>query len=119
MAIHNELGTWGETQAIRYLERKGYQIIGRDWKSGRRDIDIIALDDDVVVFVEVKTRRNNMFGEPEEAVDYRKQQNLIQAINHFVKQNHIRQDIRFDILSVVGIPGNEPEIRHIKDVALL
>jgi len=119
MAAHNELGKWGEGLAAEYLQRKGYTIIERDWKSGRRDIDIIALDDDVVVFVEVKTRRNRLFGEPEEAIDYRKQQSLIQAINHYVKFRHIRQEVRFDIVSVVGTIGTEPDIQHIQDVALL
>lgn len=119
MASHNELGRWGETQAVEYLEKKGYTIIERDWKSRRRDIDIIALDEDVVVFVEVKTRRNNTFGEPEEAVDYWKQQNLKQAINHYVKSKNIHMDLRFDIISVVGAPESELEIKHIKDIALI
>ena len=68
MAAHNELGTWGEEMAVRFLERKGYTILERDWKSGHRDIDIIATDGEIIVFVEVKTRRNRMFGEPEEAI---------------------------------------------------
>ena len=119
MAAHNELGKWGEDLAAAYLERKGYTIVERDWKSGRRDIDIIALDNDVVVFVEVKTRKNRLFGEPEEAIDYRKRQNLQQAINHYVKFRNIRQEIRFDIISVVGTIGTEPDIQHIQDVALL
>ena len=119
MAAHIELGKWGEDLAAEYLERKGYTIIERDWKSGRRDIDIIALDDDVVVFVEVKTRCNRLFGEPEEVIDRNKRQSLTQAINHYVKEKHIRQEIRFDIVSVIGTPGTEPEINHIRDVALL
>ena len=102
-----------------YLEKKGYTIVERDWKSGRRDIDIIALDDDVVVFVEVKTRRNRLYGEPEESVDYHKLQNLQQAISHYVKFKHIRQEIRFDIISIVGTAGTDPDIQHIQDVMLL
>lgn len=119
MAAHNELGKWGEDMAIAQLEQEGFTIVERDWKSGRRDIDIIALDGDTMVFVEVKTRRNRLFGEPEEAIDWHKQQNLILAINHYVKQKRIRQEIRFDVVSVIGIPGTTPEINHIKDVALL
>ena len=69
MAAHNELGKWGEDLASDYLEQKGYTIMERDWKSGRRDIDIIARDGNIVVFVEVKTRRSSVFGEPEEAID--------------------------------------------------
>ena len=119
MAAHNDTGKWGEDLAVAYLEKKGYTIVERDWKSGRRDIDIIALDDDVVVFVEVKTRRNRLFGAPEESVDYHKLQNLQQAISHYVKFKHIRQEIRFDIISVVGTIGSEPDIQHIQNVALL
>ena len=119
MAAHNELGRWGEDMAVVQLEQEGFTIVERDWKSGRRDIDIIALDGDTVVFVEVKTRRNRLFGEPEEAIDWHKQQNLMLAINHYVKQKRIRQEFRFDVVSVIGIPGSTPEINHIKDVALL
>ena len=119
MATHNDTGKWGEDLAAKYLEEKGYTIVERDWKSGRRDIDIIALDDDVVVFVEVKTRRNRLYGEPEDAIDYYKLQNLQQAISHYVKFRNIRQDIRFDIISVVGTIGSEPDIQHIQNVALL
>ena len=119
MAAHNDTGKWGEDLAVAYLEKKGYTIVERDWKSGRRDIDIIALDDDVVVFVEVKTRRNRLYGEPEESVDYHKLQNLQQAISHYVKFKHIRQEIRFDIISIVGTAGTDPDIQHIQDVTLL
>ncbi len=116
MAAHNELGTWGEEMAVRFLERKGYTILERDWKSGHRDIDIIAIDGEIIVFVEVKTRRNRMFGEPEEAIDYQKLRNLRVAINHFVKYKCINQEIRLDAITVVGTPDSgEPEITHIQD----
>ena len=120
MAAHNELGKWGEDLAVAYLQGKDYQILERDWKSGRRDIDIIARDTDLTtVFVEVKTRRNRLFGEPEEAIDYRKMQSLQQAINHYIKFRHLNGAVRFDIISIVGTIGEEPDINHIKDVALI
>ena len=119
MAAHNELGKWGEDLAADYLQRKGYTIIERDWKSGRRDLDIVAKNGDVIVFVEVKTRCNSLYGQPEEAVDYRKLQSLQQAINHYIKFRHISQEVRFDIISIVGTIGSEPDIQHIQDVALL
>ena len=119
MAAHNELGKWGEDCAADYLQRKGYTIVERDWKSGHRDIDIIAVDEDgVVVFVEVKTRRNRVFGEPEESIDYWKLRNLQAAINHYVKYRHIDNDIRFDIITVVGTIGADPDIDHLIDVPL-
>jgi putative endonuclease len=117
MAEHNDLGKWGEDLAADYLQRKGYMILERDWKSGHRDLDIIALDGEVVVFVEVKARRNRVFGEPEDAVDYMKMQNLRAAINHYIKYKNVRQEIRFDVITVVGTPyGGEAEITHIEDV---
>lgn len=119
MAAHNELGKWGEDLAADYLQHKGYTIIERDWKSGRRDLDIVAKNGNVIVFVEVKTRRNSLYGQPEEAVDYRKLQSLQQAINHYIKFRHISQEVRFDIISIVGTIGAEPDIQHIQDVALL
>ena len=120
MAAHNELGKWGENLAASFLQRKGYTIIERDWKSGRRDIDIIARDEQgTVVFVEVKTRRNRVFGEPEEAIDYRKMQSLQLAINHYLKYRRINGEVRFDIISIVSTIGTEPEINHIKDVSLI
>ena len=116
MAAHNELGTWGEELAAQYLLKKGYTILERDWKSGHRDIDIIAIDGDVVVFVEVKTRRNRLFIEPEEAVDYMKLRNLRAAINHYVKYKRIDHEIRLDVITVVGTPQQgEPDISHIED----
>ena len=118
MAAHNELGKWGEDVAAEYLREKGYLILERDWKSGRRDIDIIASDQQTVVFVEVKTRRNRLYGDPEEAIDYRKRQSLQSAINHYIKYSRIDSEVRFDIITIVGMIGGTPEIDHIKDVAL-
>ena len=115
MALHNELGKWGEDVAASYLERLGYTILERDWKSGHRDLDIIALDGDTVVFVEVKTRSNRMFTDPEMAVDYQKIRHLQQAANHYIKYRHIDSDIRFDIITVVGTINDSPAIDHIKD----
>ncbi|MBO5626265.1 MAG: YraN family protein, partial [Prevotella sp.] len=85
MAQHNELGKWGEELAARYLQELGYSIIESDWKSGHRDIDIIAMDGDEVVFVEVKTRSNTHFAEPIDAVNYHKMMNLRRSFNHYIK----------------------------------
>ena len=115
MAAHNELGHWGEDVAADYLQRKGYTILERDWHSGHRDLDIIAQEGMTVVFVEVKTRRNRMFTDPEQAIDYHKLQNLRMAANHYVKFRHVDLPIRFDVIIVVGLPGSEPEIEHMED----
>ena len=104
MAEHNDLGKWGENEAALYYEDKGYEILERDWKVGKRDIDLIALteDKDTLVFVEVKTRQNNDLQEPEEAVDVKKMRNLAIAANAYVKLHGLDMDVRFDIISVIG-----------------
>lgn len=104
MAEHNDLGKWGEDQAALYYEDRGYEILERDWKVGKRDIDLIALteDKDTLVFVEVKTRQNDDLQEPEEAVDVKKMRNLAIAANAYVKLHDLDMDVRFDIISVIG-----------------
>ena len=119
MAAHNELGKWGEALAAEFVEQQGYEILERDWKSGHHDLDIIARDEDTLVIIEVKTRRNRLFGDPEEAIDYKKRLSLQSAINHYVKSHRIKIPMRFDVISIVGMIGSTPEIDHIKDVTLI
>lgn len=104
MAEHNDLGKWGEDEAALYYEDRGYEILERDWKVGKRDIDLIALTEekDTLVFVEVKTRQNNELQKPEEAVDVKKMRNLAIAANAYVKLHGLDMDVRFDIISVIG-----------------
>ena len=104
MAEHNDLGKWGEDEAALYYEDRGYEILERDWKVGKRDIDLIALTEgkDTLVFVEVKTRQNNDLQEPEEAVDVKKMRNLAIAANAYAKLHGLDMDVRFDIISVIG-----------------
>lgn len=119
MATHNEIGRWGEELAAAFLQGKGYTIVERDWKSGHRDIDIVARLDNEMVFVEVKTRRNDYFGEPIEAVDWKKRKNLTIAINHYIKLRAVSLPCRFDIVAIVGTPWTgQPEITHIENVPL-
>jgi putative endonuclease len=117
MAAHNELGEWGEEVAVRYLEQKGYVILERDWKSGHRDIDIIALTQDAqtLVFIEVKTRSSNELTTPEQAIDANKIRNLGIAANSYLKRNDVNADIRFDVITIVKKRGTEPIIEHIED----
>ena len=114
MAFHNEFGKWGEEVATSYLRDKGYVILERDWHSGHRDIDIIALDGDEVVFVEVKTRSKNYLLSPVSAIDYKKVRNLKLAANHYIKYKYLDNDYRFDIVSIVGNMGDlDVDIDHI------
>ena len=110
----HELGKLGEELAAEYIVKKGYQILERNWRSGHKEIDIIALQDDVLVVVEVKTRKTDDYGEPEIAVGRDKQRMLIRAADAYVRFKNLDVDVRFDIISIV-ITDNEPEIEHIED----
>ena len=104
MAEHNDLGKWGEDEAALYLEDQGYVIIDRDWKIGRRDLDIIAASPDgsMLVIVEVKTRTDEEYQQPEEAVTRGKMKNLAIAANAYVKECNVDKELRFDVISIVG-----------------
>lgn len=114
MAAHNELGKTGELIAARYLLSLGYTILATDYRVGRKDIDIVAAKDGMTVFVEVKTRATDKFGNPEEAVTDAKIRNLIFAANKYIWQHNIYGQVRFDVISVVGT--SEPyRITHFTD----
>lgn len=115
MALHNELGRWGEDLAVRMLEAKGYRIVERDWKDCHRDIDIIAIDNGCLVFVEVKTRRSGTLLTPEQAVDRRKIKNITIAANRYVKSQIIDLPLRFDIVAITGTDESTCKIEHIED----
>lgn len=117
-AVNMTVGTWGEELAAAYLREKGYVIHERDWHSGHRDIDIIAQNGEWLVFVEVKTRSTDDIISPVQAVNWKKQQNLVRSINHYLHYRHIDQPWRFDVISIVGSPGKEPKIEHIEDFQL-
>lgn len=115
MAAHNELGFWGEQMAADYLAAKGYRIMRRNWRCGRRDIDIVATDLATVVIVEVKTRQTSALTAPEAAVDRQKIRSLALAANAFLKAERCDLPVRFDIITVTGTPETGCEINHIED----
>ena len=114
MDNHIELGKAGEAIAVAHLEGKGYNVIERNWRFGREEIDIIARDGNFIVIVEVKTRKSNYFAEPEAAVTKSKQRVLVRAANAFVNYRKQRGDVRFDIISILITPEKET-INHIVD----
>ena len=117
MADHNDLGKLGEDLAVKYLTDKGYKILERNWRNIHKEIDIIAKDGETLVIVEVKTRQNDGFGEPDMAVNRQKQMRLVYAANAYAFRNRLDIDIRFDIISIVFNNGN-PKIDHIEDAFL-
>ena len=117
---HIQMGFWGEAVAADYLRHKGYVILEQDWHSGHRDIDIIAQHNGIIVFIEVKTRQNTMFGVPEDAIDWKKRRNLLHAVTHYMNYRKINSPVRFDIITIVGPLGcKDPAINHIEDVDIM
>ncbi len=111
---HIELGKRGESLAIEYLKVKGYKILEINWRTNHREVDIIAQDNDEIVFIEVKTRTSIYSGNPVEAVNVQKQRLLIDAAEDYIISNNIDLEARFDIISVI-INGHKQNINHIKE----
>lgn len=114
MALHNLLGNKGEMLAARYLAGEGFAILEYNWRSGHKEIDLIAKERDTLVFVEVKTRRNENYGDARETVTPQKMRNIVTAAEAYIKKKEIDAPIRFDIVAIVG-NGDTHEIEHIKD----
>jgi putative endonuclease len=120
-AEHLRTGRWGEKQARLALTAKGYRILGARVRVGRHDeIDLVARHDGVLVFVEVKTRKNEDFGRPIDAVKRDKRRKLSRAAVRYMKRLRRKPDyFRFDVVEVIGTEGAPPEIRHIENAFTL
>lgn len=101
MAEHNDLGKKGEALAQQYLEQNGYLILEKNWRLGPNEVDIIAYKDHEIVFVEVKTRTTDDFGDPEKFVTPAKQRAYIRMANNYVLRYEREEEVRFDIIAVV------------------
>jgi len=113
MSKNKDLGQEGEQMAAEYLKTKGYAILERNYKFGRREIDIIASKGNVLAFVEVKTRKNTRYGMPEEAVDDRKADMIMYVAEQYLSKHSWSGRIRFDIIAI--IKGSKVETEHFKD----
>lgn len=115
MAKHNETGIKGEEIAENFLQTKGYKILHRNWRWEKKEVDIIAETNSLLVFIEVKTRSASHFGFPEDAVGHHKQDYLKIAAEEFLHQYPIYTQIRFDIISIITQQGLIKEIVHFED----
>ncbi|MBE0635020.1 YraN family protein [Candidatus Bipolaricaulota bacterium] len=93
-------GDESEDKACNYLKQQGYRIVARNWRTRTGEVDIIARDGDVVVFVEVKARSSDGFGGPEAAVGHAKQQRLIAAARAFLEETRCELSARFDVVAI-------------------
>lgn len=107
-------GDVGEDLATAFLQNKQYQIISRGFKLGKKEIDIIAIKDNCLVFIEVKLRQNTTFGFPEQAVNLKKQENIKEVAEHYIFTYNWLGNIRFDIIAIIK-QKNTTEYLHIED----
>lgn len=115
MAKHLEFGKHGESEAKKFLCDQGYQILETNWRFKHWEVDIIAKDIDVLVFVEVKSRTSLAFGEPFSFVNHKKQKNLIKVAEAYLKISGYEGDIRFDIVSICILNNKKKDVQLIKD----
>ena len=115
MADHNDLGNIGEKLAVAYLEREAYEILETNWRFSRAEVDIIARKNGVLLFAEVKTRRQEQHGEAELAVDFKKVQLLSTAAAAYMMRIGHDWAIRFDIIAVIYESASSYDIRHFED----
>ena len=115
MTKHSEIGLKGEQIAAEFLQKKGYLILYRNWRSGKKEVDIIAHKDDMLVIAEIKTRSRVQVGFPEDSVNTKKRNYLRAAAEMFINEYPQYRNIRFDIISVVMDRGNIKEIVHFEE----
>ena len=109
-------GDEGETMAVEYLENEGFTILQRNYRFERGEIDIIAQENDELVFVEVKSRHTQSFGTPEDAITPKKESYLKRTAEGFLFQHNLEDKAcRFDVIAIEW-KGERPDIRHIKNV---
>lgn len=114
MAKHNDLGQIGEDTAAKYLLEKGYEILDRNWIFQKKELDIVALKDEFLVVVEVKSRSTDYFEHPSDAITLRKIKFLVRATQAYVDLKEIKQEVRFDVISVIK-DGDKFKIEHLED----
>lgn len=108
------LGRKGEDRAAAYLTRQGYRILERNYATPSGEIDVIAMDEETVVFVEVKTRTSDAFGAPELAVNARKQQRMIKAALGYIRYKKLHQvPCRFDVVAISA--GKDQDVELIRN----
>ena len=115
MAEHNDFGKESENLAVEFLEKKGYKILVKNYRYLKAEIDIIAETENQIVIIEVKARSTDTFLSPEEAVNKKKIRLLISASSHFLEENEIDKEARFDIISILPNEENQFQIKHIEN----
>ncbi|MCB9318324.1 MAG: YraN family protein [Lewinellaceae bacterium] len=115
MAKHLQTGEYGEKLALELIQNMGWPVLSKNWRHGHLELDLVALDGEILVFIEVKTRRSLYYGTPETFVTPAKQRKLWQAAEAYMIQHNHQWEIRFDIIAIHLSSRQLPAIRHYRD----
>lgn len=111
------LGRLGENLAVGYLEARQYKILGRNWRCRHGEIDIIARHDDLLAFIEVKTRSSNNFGHPFEAITMMKLSRMHSLARLWCAEHpDEKARVRLDVIGILAPRGVKPQIEHLQGV---
>ncbi len=114
MAQHNELGKKGEQLAVDFLVENSYDIVERNYRFDKAEVDIIAQKGDILAIVEVKTRSSLEFGNPQDFVKPKQIKNLVKAVDEYVTENDLDVEVRFDIIAIVK-ENKDYKIEHLEN----
>lgn len=116
-SFNKDIGNFGEDLALNYLKNKGYLTLKRNFRNRYGEIDLICKKNDLIIFIEVKSRYNSCYGSPSEAVTYSKQKQIIKLCTFFITLNKLYEyNCRFDVVEVIfNNSNNSYLINHITD----
>jgi len=113
--MKKDKGKIGEEIAVKFLMKKGFKILRRNYRYGHGEIDIIAMDGDKLIFVEVKTRASDKFGQPEDSVTFKKRRQLRKIAEAFIQTSEVEfSECRFDVIGIVLKKG-DIQVKHIEN----
>ena len=118
-AARQAFGELGERIAERWLRRHGWRVVQRRFRNGHRDIDLVVEREGLVAFVEVKARRGSEFGDPVEAVNWKKQKELTRSAHVWIdRHGRPSESYRFDVVGIL-VDGDRVRVRHVADAFAL
>jgi len=118
MGLTQIIGTAGEDAAARWLKSEGFEILARNWRSGRYELDIVARRGDTMHFVEVKSRDEGSWQSPEEAITPAKSRAFLYAARAWLETNPTDLDAQLDLIAVDTTPDGAMEVRYIPEAVL-
>ncbi len=114
MVSRKNLGNRGEDQAVEFLKQKGFSLLERQYRHGRAEIDLIMRKDDLMIFVEVKTRTGKAYGRPEDAISQGQIERIMSSAEHYIFEQGWEGRLRFDVIAVQCYQGRV-ELTHLED----